>query len=170
MITLINLLWYMFNNYKNSIPVNTFKFGRSTPTVKLEIGNDFHALHWVFSPWEVSIQRIRCDIEVNQLNSSLSLSVCWCHCFVIVNGRWWSLLLHTVAHKACTVSSLCDWHLGTFPFDERQYKPMALFVTDNLLSTPTHYRRCNIYIIHIWFQAHCQKAQLRASQISPNHS
>lgn len=29
-------------------------------------------------------------LQVNLLKSSLPLSACWCHCFVTVNGRWWS--------------------------------------------------------------------------------
>lgn len=46
------------------------------------------------------------------------------------------VILSSVAHW-------CDWHLGTFPFDETQCKPMVLFVTDNLLSTLTRYTQPN---------------------------
>ncbi len=76
-------------------------------------------------------------------------------------------ILSSMARWVCSVSSCCDWHLGTFPFDETQCKPMVLFVTDNLLSTLTNYRQRNIYIIHIWFPEHCQRSTAQSTTNQP---
>lgn len=121
---------------------------------------------------------VRTELYIIYMTVTLKSSKCWqkathiitctvCCCFVTAGD---GVILPAAAHWAHTLSSRRDWHLGTFPFDETQCKATVLFVTDNLLSTATHYKQRNIYIIHIWFPAHCQKAQLRAPQISPNHS